>query len=144
MIRFCSTSTNVTNKDVVNMQPVHTLLDAIQLATRAEFQLNRTGNYRNQATTRTFNSSPVHNWPEPSKGKVVIEASQNQNDPYAPPRGNKCYRCGEVGHFSNTCPKRQSVNLLEHEDEENNHEEEKKIHQDGLMMMRACHLMYTS
>ncbi|KAH7859294.1 hypothetical protein Vadar_034211 [Vaccinium darrowii] len=48
-------------QDAVNMQPVHTLLDAIQLATRAEFQLNRKGNYRNQATTRTFSSSLVHN-----------------------------------------------------------------------------------
>ncbi|KAH7848159.1 hypothetical protein Vadar_034481 [Vaccinium darrowii] len=65
-------------QDVVNMQPVHTLLDAIQLATRAEFQLNRKGNYKNQATARTFNSSPVHKQPELSKGKEVIEASQNQ------------------------------------------------------------------
>ncbi|KAH7836846.1 hypothetical protein Vadar_006353 [Vaccinium darrowii] len=137
-------------QDAVNMQPVHTLLDAIQLATRAEFQLNRKGNYRNQATTRTFNSFPVHNQPKSSKGKGVIKASQNQvpqsqtkpswkvqtnpkqgigrshdqNDPYAPPRGHKCYRCGGEGHFLNTCPKRQSINLLEHEDEENCHEEE--------------------
>ncbi|KAH7834911.1 hypothetical protein Vadar_020866 [Vaccinium darrowii] len=92
----------------------------------------------------------VNMQPELSKGKEIIAVSQNQipqsqtkltwkvqtntkhgvgrscgqNDPYAPPRGNKCYRCGGEGHFSNTCPKRQSVNLLEHEDEENCHEEE--------------------
>ena len=42
--------------------------------------------------------------------------------PYARPTGNKCYRCEEPGHQSNTCPKRAVVNLVVAEEGEVNGE----------------------
>ncbi|KAH7851795.1 hypothetical protein Vadar_016576 [Vaccinium darrowii] len=105
-------------QDVVNMQPVHTLQDAIQLATRVEMQSNRKGGFRNQPTNRTFTLSPDKNQLKSNKGKGV-EVVQNQapssqnrgpwknqqntkqdtggareskgtTNPYAPYRGDNC------------------------------------------------------
>lgn len=164
-------------QDVVNMQPVHTLLDAIQLATRAELQLARRMGFRNQPSTRTVMPSLVQNQSEPSKGKAVTEAgqsqaSQNQNkapwkgqthsktstsssrtqsDPYAPSRSDKCYRCGEAGHYSNRYPQRRTANVVKHEEEEGRQEEEnfeeedpaEWTHEDEGVSLVVQPLMYT-
>ena len=43
--------------------------------------------------------------------------STKNNNPCARPFGVKCYRCGEVGHRSNECPKRNAVNVVEKDDD---------------------------
>ena len=47
---------------------------------------------------------------------VVVAGSTTQpiasTNPCARLIGNKCYRCGKLGHWFSTCPKRAAVNLV--------------------------------
>lgn len=117
------------------MQIVYTVVEAVNLDTRVEAQLDRA---RNQ-TSWSCPSDSLH--PMANKGKQASTTQQNgkfsefggssdsskytnmsrkdvSQDIYAKPRGDKCYRCGQTGHFSNQCPKRRLVNFAEAEDED--------------------------
>ena len=48
---------------------------------------------------------------EAGKGNSYVP-TKNCN-PYARPFGVKCYKCEEVGHRSNECPKWKVVNVVE-------------------------------
>ncbi|KAF2298868.1 hypothetical protein GH714_028435 [Hevea brasiliensis] len=50
------------------------------------------------------------------------------SNPYTKPSAIKCYRCNEIWHHSNECPKRKSVNIVEKEPED---EEEEFCGPDG-------------
>ena len=52
---------------------------------------------------------------EGGKGNTSVPAKNN--NPYASPFYVKCYRCGEVSHHSNECPKRKAVNVVEKNDD---------------------------
>ena len=52
---------------------------------------------------------------EGGKGNTSVPA-KNSNL-YARPFGVKCYRCGEVGHLSNECPKWKVVDIVEKDDD---------------------------
>ena len=109
----------LTIRDRVSMQTIYSLNEAINLATKAEAQLDRSR--ANVVMRNSFDptraiidkgKSPM-NQPPPSStikgpssngaptktiGIVPPEAPRN---PYARPNSDKCYRCGQPGHRSN-------------------------------------------
>ncbi|PON61201.1 Zinc finger, CCHC-type, partial [Parasponia andersonii] len=59
--------------------------------------------------------TPSHNQPTARPQREV--ANNNTKNPYAVLRGNKCYRCGQTGHYSNQCHQNRLVNLTTHDDD---------------------------
>jgi hypothetical protein len=102
------------------MQTIYSLTEAINLATKAETQLEmakliagtRSSFDVNRAAIDkgkfpAFQPPPINTFKgpnnngAPSKIGGAIEAPRN---PYARPSTDKCYRCGQPGHRSNQCP----------------------------------------
>ena len=52
---------------------------------------------------------------EEGKGNIFVPTKTS--NPYAKPVGVKCYRCGEVSHHSNECPKQKAMNVMEKGDD---------------------------
>jgi hypothetical protein len=110
------------------MQTIYSLTEAINLATKAETQLEiaksiagaRSSFDLNRAAIDkgkfpAFQPPPINtskgpnNNGAPSKTGGAIEAPRN---PYARPSTDKCYRCVQPGHRSNQCPRRSIVNFI--------------------------------
>jgi len=118
----------LTIQDQVSMQTIYSLTKAINLATKAEAQLERA---KSIAGTRSsfdpnrvaidkgkfpaFQPPPINTSKGPNSNEAplrtggAIEAPRN---PYARPSSDKCYRCGQPGHRSNQCPRRSIGNLI--------------------------------
>ncbi|XP_057509150.1 uncharacterized protein LOC130791839 [Actinidia eriantha] len=107
-------------RDQVSLQTLYSLNEAVMLAKKVKSQQNRT-NTRSQFSNRekqpvpSPQSQPVTN--SGSQTKAVTTGSTTcpggNPNPYAKASGDKCYKCGEPEHRSNTCPKRATVNLVE-------------------------------
>ena len=114
----------VSIRDQVSLQTLYTLNEAITLSKKIEYQHLRAGskfsNRNSEPSSSTANkgkqpmftprSQPVARENSGvNQSTVAIASSPAQPianaNPYARPTGNKCYRCGEPGHRSSTCPK---------------------------------------
>ena len=85
--------------DQVSLQTLYTLNDTIAQPTFTPQSqpVVRENSSVNQSTVAVAGSA--------------IQPTANTN-PYSQPTGNGCYRYGELGHRSSTCPKRVIVNLV--------------------------------
>ncbi|XP_020258805.1 uncharacterized protein LOC109835231 [Asparagus officinalis] len=118
-------------QDRVSLQQTYTLADTVSLAEKVERQLGRNskGSWAASDGSRTnFNrggnkqSQTVpdqDSTTEKGKGPATTTAKKpTPTNPYAKLDPIKCYRCGQPGHRSNQCPKRGTVNMVDHEDED--------------------------
>ncbi|XP_073260712.1 uncharacterized protein [Populus alba] len=94
-------------QDLVSMQTIYFVTEAINLATKAEAQLERAKSIAGTRSSFDLNRVVV------DKGKLPAFQPPLTNTSKGP--HNKCYRCGQPGHRSNQCPKRSTVNLIEPE-----------------------------
>jgi len=49
---------------------------------------------------------------------ITLAVAKSKNDPYSKLGIDKCYRCGELGHKFNECPKRRQVNMANYEEKD--------------------------
>ncbi|KAF2316940.1 hypothetical protein GH714_007154 [Hevea brasiliensis] len=80
-------------------------------------------------TTQGASSSCGTNAKKSNNKALIVGGSKGANsnapkayNPYAKPAAIKCYRCNKIGHHSNECPKRKSVNIVEREPEDEEEE----------------------
>ncbi|XP_038989925.1 uncharacterized protein LOC120113183 [Phoenix dactylifera] len=135
-------------RDQVDLYPVWSLTEATSLALKLEAQatrkahqfqpMNRASSSRSTiAKPKTVEGAATSSQPPPistSRGAGNFSRQQaapkGNGNPYERPMPIKCYRCQEVGHRSNECPRRRPVHVVEAEDEEEMpHEEED--HEEG-------------
>ena len=129
--------------DQVPLQTLYTLNEAVTLSKKIEYQHLRAGskfsNRNSEPSSSTANkgkqpmftprSQPVArenngvNQPIVAVACFAAQPIANAN-PYDRPTGNKCYRCGEPGHWFSSCPKRAAVNLVVAEEGEVEGEQE--------------------
>ncbi|GAU31033.1 hypothetical protein TSUD_214690 [Trifolium subterraneum] len=66
-----------------------------------------------EKSATTKDSNPVSKADSSGSAPQGKNPTQKQNNPYAKPTGDTCFRCGGKGHMSNVCPSRRVAAVLE-------------------------------
>ncbi|KAG6475521.1 hypothetical protein ZIOFF_064746 [Zingiber officinale] len=122
------TERKATIKDEVEMQQLWKLNDAYQLALKVESKLLRRG-AKKFADVQSFYPS------KESTSKGLSKKSGNKDGAYSTSKNKpiSCFKCGQLGHYMNECPKRKSdtrAGFVEKEDEERPFEEDNPRYDD--------------
>ncbi|OVA08201.1 zinc finger protein [Macleaya cordata] len=121
-------------REALYLHTINNVTEAVALAQKMELQpktiTRNQSSYRSgsnyKAAAKITLEKPVANQITSqnsigTKG-VTIESStpieltnKKNNNPYVKPTGDKCWRCGQQGHLSNTCPRRRQTALVDNE-----------------------------
>ncbi|OVA04718.1 zinc finger protein [Macleaya cordata] len=119
-------------REAIYLHTINNVTEAVALAQKMELQPKTStrnqssyrsgGNYKAAIESTTDKSAATQSASHNSavaKGITIesstphVQTSTRGNNPYAKPMGDKCWRCGQQGHLSNTCPRRRQTALMD-------------------------------
>ncbi|XP_012849859.1 PREDICTED: uncharacterized protein LOC105969631 [Erythranthe guttata] len=130
-------------RDRIGLQPVYNVDNAQGMALRAE-------DFEKRSTANNFRRAVTYTPPQNDRGKAVNQnlvptttaprtqpyarggasgsntnfQQRTNNNPYARPFPDNCYRCHKPGHRSNECPERRALNLVDDPEKRDDSENE--------------------
>ncbi|KAG8383197.1 hypothetical protein BUALT_Bualt05G0159500 [Buddleja alternifolia] len=124
-------------QDQMALHNVWTLDEAVNLAQKIENQFSRQPirTQPNRFNPETSQKNPTPTPPQNPRNQTLITRNQTRppatpnpnrqnNNPYAKPFGDKCYKCGEPGHRSNECRSNKRANVVERNEDVLPHDDE--------------------